>query len=751
MRRRARKLLIARPTAGRGSSLVSDLQEGPVQQMNSKSFLFFLMALVGCGAATGSPDGQTDAGGDSSASDPPTVHVFPTANASPPKAQASGGESLGVSSEALNSGHGINYHGGHVMTGTVHVYLIWYGDWSNNTATTILSDLVPSLSFSPYYDINTLYDDDFGGRVSGAVTLAGSSVDAYSHGSALTDTGVRLVVNSAIGSGALPSDPNGVYFVLTSSDVTQGGSTTAFCSDYCGWHTHSTIADTDIKYAFVGDPSTQCPASCRVLTPSPNDNPGADAMANALSHELDEAVTDPDINAWNGGASQENADLCNSSFGTTYTTSNGAVANMKLGSRDYRIQENWLNSGAGSCALSYGADFKNAVCGRHSSGINCVRSTGTSFGSTTVWQSSFSDADGWNSAPQYYGTIKFPDVNGDGEADVCGRAGSGIKCALSNNTSFGALALWQSSFSDAAGWTTPEYYSTIQYGDLNNDGKADVCGRAGAGIKCALSTGSGFGPLTLWQSTFSDAGGWNAAPYYSTIQLADINGDGMADVCGRGGSGMKCALSTGTSFGSITTWSADFSDANGWGLGPQLYSTIRLVDVNGDALADVCGRGGSGMKCALSSGSAFGSLAVWQPAATAFSDANGYASVEYYSTIQFGDLNADGMADVCSRAGSGMKCALSTGSTFGAASTWASTFSDAGGWNNVAYYSTIKLADLNRDGRADICGRGGSGMKCGLSTGSAFGSVSVWSSSFSDANGWSGATNYPTIGFAPQH
>lgn len=726
--------------------------------MKSKSSLFLLMAvLAGCSAGPQGSDEQVADGANTAAtaSEDPQPHAYPLMGSKPqpqPQAQAVTAEDLGVATQALNSGHGITYNGGHVMTGTVHTYVIWYGNWSGNTATTILSDFIPNYSYSPNYFTNTLYDDNFGGRVSGAITLAGSTTDSYSQGTALTFGNIKTIVSSAISAGSLPLDANGVYFVLTSSDVTQTNSAgDAFCTTYCGWHTHGSISSTDIKYAFVGDASSLCPSGCGAVTPSPNSNPGADGIVNVFAHELEEAATDPDLDAWHDAGIDENADKCNFTFGTTYTTSNGATANMKLGSRDYKVQRNWLNSGAGSCALTYGADFKNAMCGRHSDGINCARSTGTSFGSTTVWQSNFSDADGWNSAPEYYNTIRFPDVNGDGQSDVCGRAGAGIKCAMSSNTSFGSLSLWGSGFSDAGGWTSLEYYSTIQYPDLDGDGKADVCGRGASGVKCSLSSGSGFGSLSLWASTFSDANGYNAAPYYATLQFADLNGDGKADVCSRGGSGMKCALSTGTGFGSVTTWSSDFSDANGWGANASLYSTIKLVDVNGDAKADICGRGTSGMKCALSTGTSFGSLSVWQSAGTAFSDANGYNSVEYYSTLQFADLNADGLADVCMRAGSGMKCAISTGSTFGAASTWASTYSDAGGWNTAPYYSTIKIGDLNRDGKADICGRGGSGLKCGLSSGTSFGSVTLWSSSFSDANSWNSALYYPSIGFAPQH
>lgn len=37
---------------------------------------------------------------------------------------------------------------------------------------------------------------------------------------------------------------------------------------------------------------------------------------------------------------------------------------------------------------------------------------------------------------------------------------------------------------------------------------------------------------------------------------------------------MVCALSDGTSFGALGLWQSGFTDANGWGNGPQYYSTL---------------------------------------------------------------------------------------------------------------------------------------------------------------------------------
>src|SRR3954469_26067249 len=52
---------------------------------------------------------------------------------------------------------GIQFHGGAVMTATKTAYVIWYGNWSGNTATTILPSLFSGIGGSSYFNINTTY------------------------------------------------------------------------------------------------------------------------------------------------------------------------------------------------------------------------------------------------------------------------------------------------------------------------------------------------------------------------------------------------------------------------------------------------------------------------------------------------------------------------------------------------------------------------------------------------------------------
>jgi len=79
----------------------------------------------------------------------------------------------------------------------------------------------------------------------------------------------------------------------------------------------------------------------------------ADGMASIIAHELEEATTDPDLNAWYDQRGEENADKCAWTFGGTSSAANGSQYNMVLGGRQYLIQQNWVNAKGGYCALSY--------------------------------------------------------------------------------------------------------------------------------------------------------------------------------------------------------------------------------------------------------------------------------------------------------------------------------------------------------------------------------------------------------------
>ncbi len=255
--------------------------------------------------------------------------------------------------------NGISYHGGPVMHGAVNVYFIWYGNWNVDAlASPILTEWVSHIGGSPYENINTTYGDS-SGNVSGQVSLGGQFWDNGSLGTALSDANIATIVSNALHTSS--PDPNGVYMVLTAPGVTE---TSGFLTQYCGWHTYGTYNGTNIKYAFIGNAAGPSLGNCAAQTGnSPNNDPGVDAMVSVMSHELEEAASDPLLNAWYDSTGQENADKCAWTFGTTYNAGNGSMANMKLGNMQFLIQRNWLNANGGGCALAYSpsANFSLSV------------------------------------------------------------------------------------------------------------------------------------------------------------------------------------------------------------------------------------------------------------------------------------------------------------------------------------------------------------------------------------------------------
>jgi len=251
---------------------------------------------------------------------------------------------------ARPSTNGISYHGGPIMLGTVNMYYIWYGAWdftnnADNIATyTLLNAFGSYIGGTPYFNINTTYYDSTKTAVNGLVA-APRNATVTDGSSSLSDQGVQDVVTNVIASGALPSDPNGVYFVLTSKEVRE---TSGFCTKYCAWHSYD--KNTKIKFGFIGNPVDQCPSSCSWQATTPNSNFAADTMANLIAHELAEAVTDPEFTAWFDQRGYENADKCAWRFGST-TTTNGAQSNVTFGGRNWLLQQNWINAGGGYCTL----------------------------------------------------------------------------------------------------------------------------------------------------------------------------------------------------------------------------------------------------------------------------------------------------------------------------------------------------------------------------------------------------------------
>jgi hypothetical protein len=249
----------------------------------------------------------------------------------------------------------INYAGGALIPAPT-IYYIFYGNWaqSNGTdtsaAVTLLEDFAQHIGGSPYFAINTSYGVP-AYPISGSVAYGGKTTDAYSRGKRLRDSDILKVVTAALSIGKFKSDPTGVYFVLTSSDVTE---TSGFCTQYCGWHTAGSSTVGHLRYSFVGN-AARCISACAAQSVGPNGNAGVDGMISVISHELEETTTDADPRSgWTDSSGAENGDKCAWTFGQNQTLlPNGAYSNVQLGSKNYLIQRNLKQIDTGdTCNMS---------------------------------------------------------------------------------------------------------------------------------------------------------------------------------------------------------------------------------------------------------------------------------------------------------------------------------------------------------------------------------------------------------------
>ncbi|CAN5422326.1 hypothetical protein BH09MYX1_BH09MYX1_18650 [soil metagenome] len=339
-------------------------------------------------------------------------------------------------------------------------------------------------------------------------------------------------------------------------------------------------------------------------------------------------------------------------------------------------------------------------------------------GAAFTWSfgTSFADADVGSLASSFR-SLRLTDVDGDGYSDACIRLSGGVYCAGNGHVNLNAYTLFGDAFSDANGYFAEGFGGTVQYADVNGDHVNDACSRNANGLVCAIGTGAGFGQATSWSNDFSDSSVFINAQYYRSVHFGDVNGDGYADVCGRAATGVSCALNTTSgSFAPATTWiNTYFTDAGGFAADAS-SSTVQLADVNGDGKADVCGRAATGLFCATSNGTtAFVNDHKWSFRAD-FADSGSWATAAgYYGSIILGDVNGDGLADACGRNANGALCAFSEGASFEQAiAVQPKAFTDALGWKPDAYGTSLRIGDVNHDGKGDLCGRSASGLTCSL-------------------------------------
>lgn len=162
-------------------------------------------------------------------------------------------------------------------------------------------------------------------------------------------------------------------------------------------------------------------------------------------------------------------------------------------------------------------------------------------------------------------------------------------------------------------WTRPEHYGTIAYPDINGDGLPDVCARDKDGIVCYLNTGGGFelaqpllGPRWSGATPVSPPDGpgaltpegWAVEARWRSIAFVDVNGDGRKDACGRASTGYECYLFGTSGFAATAIPGPKLDDKyNGNFMDREYYGTVRFVDYGAEGRPSLCARSIKGIEC----------------------------------------------------------------------------------------------------------------------------------------------------------
>jgi hypothetical protein len=263
----------------------------------------------------------------------------------------------------------LSYHGGPIMTGVTLYAIFWVPAKLQNGNPTSLTAKYESvakqfLADYPYHGIannSTQYYSTKSGINTyfvGIGGLAGSVVDTDPYPASgctdgvtgtncITDAQLQAEISKVLTAQKWTPGLNKMFIVFTS--IGEGScfnSTSSSCAytQYCAYHgyfgsTNSPTIYANMPYAnptYCYDPATH--------QHDPSGDIPSDANVNVTSHEITEANTDPELNAWWDSANgEEIGDLCAWNFGGTTGDWDGGLADQSWNGHYYDLQLEYDN------------------------------------------------------------------------------------------------------------------------------------------------------------------------------------------------------------------------------------------------------------------------------------------------------------------------------------------------------------------------------------------------------------------------
>jgi hypothetical protein len=186
----------------------------------------------------------------------------------------------------------------------------------------------------------------FGGAyVDTSVYPASGCIDPQTPHGCLSDAQLQAEISKAMALKGWTGGLGHMFLLFTSNG--EGSCYAGMCAyrDYCAYHSYFGSSSDPVVYSNqpYGDTSV-----CQIspTPPSPTGDAVADTAITAASHELTEAITDPELDAWFDTSGYEIADECAYSYAPL--TWDGGIANQSWNGHYYLLQTEWDNH-SGSC------------------------------------------------------------------------------------------------------------------------------------------------------------------------------------------------------------------------------------------------------------------------------------------------------------------------------------------------------------------------------------------------------------------
>lgn len=417
------------------------------------------------------------------------------------------------------------YLGGDVMnTGHITIYYLFYGNNFQPGTTAILDDFAYSVGASPWFAVGTQFTGSDGVPIRNDIGWGGdTNILGYPLGTTLGSDGISNLIKTEIELGVLPRDPNGVYVFVTDQNSSNVGTGLfgSYCTDFCGFHDLVNVPDntgklTPIKFvvapdpvpceeaaifadALVGGTGLGCMSASSLSgggPNTPNNDAEADFLVETIGHELREAITDPNANAWvvnppapNIKSVTEVNDACDESANPwgpnpSFQVSATALANVRLGDRFYELDATF-DRDLNQCSIRQGqiyqatGDFNNdhfADFAEYTPSTGEIvvhpNNANNSFGSQVLAQG--------QACSGSWCTVMIGDFDGDGFADFASRDRRTGVFTISRNTTqtqngvlqFAPMLLANSE-QQAGGTTCAGLDCDVLVGDFTGDGFAD--------------------------------------------------------------------------------------------------------------------------------------------------------------------------------------------------------------------------------------------------------------------------------------